>query len=66
MNGKWYYVDLTNGVGTGKHEGAVVSYESFLVGKKGFLKDTSGIQGERFIMVRVIRTDLNSAGNSDF
>lgn len=42
LNGKWYYVDLTNGVGTGKHEGAVVSYESFLVGKKGFLKTHPG------------------------
>ncbi len=55
MNGKWYYVDLTNGVGTGKHEGAVVSYESFLVGKKGFLKTHPGYKVK----------DLYGQGNSN-
>ena len=55
LNGKWYYVDLTNGVGTGKHEGAVVSYESFLVGKKGFLKTHPGYKVK----------DLYGQGNSN-
>lgn len=55
LNGKWYYVDLTNGVGTGKHEGLVVSYESFLVGKKNFLKTHPGYQNK----------DLYGQGNSN-
>lgn len=55
LNGKWYYVDLTNGVGTGKHEGLVVSYESFLVGKKNFLKTHPGYR----------KKDLYGQGNSN-
>ena len=46
---------MTNGVGTGKHEGAVVSYESFLVGKKGFLKTHPGYKVK----------DLYGQGNSN-
>lgn len=55
LNGKWYYVDLTNGVGTGKHEGLVVSYESFLVGRKTFLRTHPGYQTK----------DLYGQGNSN-
>ena len=55
LNGKWYYIDLTNGVGTGKHDGLVVSYESFLVGKKTFLKTHPGYQVK----------DLYGQGNSN-
>lgn len=42
LNGIWYFVDLTNGVGVGKHEGMVVTYDSFLVGKNTFLKTHPG------------------------
>ena len=55
LNGKWYYVDLTNGVGTGRHDGLVVSYESFLVGKKTFLRTHPGYQAK----------DLYGQGNSN-
>lgn len=55
LNGIWYFVDLTNGVGTGKHDGMVISYESFLVGKNTFLKTHQGYQLK----------DLYGEGNSN-
>lgn len=55
LNGVWYFVDLTNGVGTGKHEGLVVSYESFLVGQNTFLKTHAGYS----------KKDMYGQGNSN-
>ena len=55
LNGVWYFVDLTNGVGTGKHEGMVVSYESFLVGQSTFLKTHAGYR----------KKDMYGQGNSN-
>lgn len=55
LNGVWYFVDLTNGVGTGKHEGLVVSYESFLVGQRTFLKTHAGYS----------KKDIYGQGNSN-
>lgn len=55
LNGIWYFVDLTNGVGVGKHEGMVVTYDSFLVGKNTFLKTHPGYK----------RQDLYGQGNSN-
>ena len=55
LNGVWYFVDLTNGVGTGKHDGLVVSYESFLVGQNTFLKTHPGYS----------RKDMYGQGNSN-
>lgn len=54
LNGIWYFVDLTNGVGVGKHEGMVVTYDSFLVGKNTFLKTHPGYK----------KQDLYGQGNS--
>lgn len=55
LNGIWYFVDLTNGVGVGKHEGMVVTYDSFLVGKNTFLKTHPGYK----------KKDLYGQGNSN-
>lgn len=55
LNGIWYFVDLTNGVGVGKHEGMVVTYDSFLVGKNTFLKTHPGYK----------KQDLCGQGNSN-
>lgn len=55
LNGIWYFVDLTNGVGVGKHEGMVVTYDSFLVGKNTFLKTHPGYK----------KQDLYGQGNSN-
>lgn len=55
IDGKWYFVDLTNGVGVGKHEGMVVTYESFLVGKNTFLRTHPGYQ----------KQDIYGQGNSN-
>lgn len=55
LNGIWYFVDLTNGVGVGKHEGMVVTYDSFLVGKNTFLKTHPGYKQQ----------DLYGQGNSN-
>lgn len=55
LNGIWYFVDLTNGVGVGKHEGMVVTYDSFLVGKNTFLKTHLGYK----------KQDLYGQGNSN-
>lgn len=55
LNGIWYFVDLTNGVGVGKHEGMVVTYDSFLVGKNIFLKTHPGYK----------KQDLYGQGNSN-
>lgn len=55
LNGIWYFVDLTNGVGVGKHEGMVVTYDSFLVGKNTFLKTHPGYKMQ----------DLYGQGNSN-
>lgn len=55
INGIWYFVDLTNGVGVGRHEGMVVSYESFLVGQNTFLKTHPGYQ----------KQDIYGQGNSN-
>lgn len=55
LNGTWYFVDLTNGVGTGKHEGLVVSYQSVLVGQRTFLKTHPGYA----------RKDIYGQGNSN-
>ena len=55
LNGVWYFVDLTNGVGTGKHDGLVVSYESFLVGQSTFLKTHAGYS----------KKDMYGQGNSN-
>lgn len=55
LNGIWYFVDLTNGVGVGKHEGMVVTYDSFLVGKNTFLKTHPGCK----------KQDLYGQGNSN-
>lgn len=55
IDGIWYFVDLTNGVGTGKHEGLVVSYESFLVGQSTFLKTHPGYR----------KKDMYGQGNSN-
>ena len=55
IEGTWYFVDLTNGVGTGKHEGLVVSYESFLVGQSTFLKTHPGYR----------KKDMYGQGNSN-
>ena len=55
LNGIWYFVDLTNGVGVGKHEGMVVTYDSFLVGKNTFLKTHPGDK----------KQDLYGQGNSN-
>ena len=55
LNGIWYFVDLTNGVGVGKHEGMVVTYDSFLVGKNTFLKTHPGHK----------KQDLYGQGNSN-
>lgn len=55
LNGVWYFVDLTNGVGVGKHDGMVVTYESFLVGKTTFLKTHPGYK----------KQDMYGQGNSN-
>lgn len=55
LNGVWYFVDLTSGVGTGKHDGLVVSYESFLVGQSTFLKTHAGYS----------KKDMYGQGNSN-
>lgn len=55
LNGIWYFVDLTNGVRVGKHEGMVVTYDSFLVGKNTFLKTHPGYK----------KQDLYGQGNSN-
>ena len=55
LNRVWYFVDLTNGVGIGKHEGMVVSYESFLVGQSTFLKTHAGYS----------KKDIYGQGNSN-
>lgn len=55
LNGIWYFVDLTNSVGVGKHEGMVVTYDSFLVGKNTFLKTHPGYK----------KQDLYGQGNSN-
>lgn len=55
LNGIWYFVDLTNGVGVGKHEGMGVTYDSFLVGKNTFLKTHPGYK----------KQDLYGQGNSN-
>ena len=55
LNGIWYFVDLTNGVGVGKHEGMVVTYDSFLVGKNTFQKTHPGYK----------KQDLYGQGNSN-
>ena len=55
LNGIWYFVDLTNGVGVGKHEGMVVTYDSFLVGKNTFLNTHPGYK----------KQDLYGQGNSN-
>lgn len=55
LNGIWYFVDLTNGVGTGRHEGMVVSYESCLVGWRTFLKTHPGYN----------KKDVYGQGNSN-
>lgn len=55
LDGTWYFVDLTNGVGTGKHEGLVVSYQSVLVGQSTFLRTHPGYS----------RKDMYGQGNSD-
>lgn len=55
LNGIWYFVDFTNGVGVGKHEGMVVTYDSFLVGKNTFLKTHPGYK----------KQDLYGQGNSN-
>lgn len=55
LNGVWYFVDLTNGVGTGKHDGMVVSYESALVGQSTFLKTHPGYS----------KKDMYGQGNSN-
>lgn len=55
LNGIWYFVDLTNGVGVGKHERMVVTYDSFLVGKNTFLKTHPGYK----------KQDLYGQGNSN-
>lgn len=55
LNGVWYFVDLTNGVGTGKHDGMVVSYESALVGQNTFLRTHPGYS----------KKDMYGQGNSN-
>lgn len=42
IDGTWYFCDLTNGIGTGNHEGMVVSYSSCLVGAETFLESHPG------------------------
>lgn len=42
LAGKWYFCDLTNGIGNGNHEGMVVSYSSCLVGISSFLQSHPG------------------------
>lgn len=42
LDGRWYFCDLTNGIGTGNKEGMVVSYSSCLVGISSFLTSHPG------------------------
>lgn len=44
LGGQWYLCDLTNGIGTGNHEGMVVSYSSCLVGGSTFLQAHPGYE----------------------
>lgn len=55
LNNRWYLCDLTNGVGTGNHEGMVVSYSSCLVGINTFLKAHKGY----------VQNDIYGQGNSN-
>lgn len=55
LNKKWYFVDLTKGVGVGRHDGMVVTYTGFLTGKKTFLRTHSGYK----------KKDLYGQGNSN-
>ena len=55
IGGKWYYCDLTNGIGSGDHEGMVVSYSSCLVGTSTFLKSHPGY----------VLNDVYGQGNSN-
>ena len=55
LDGKWYFCDLTNGIGTGDHEGMVVSYASCLVGVSSFLSAHPGYTLK----------DIYGEGNSD-
>lgn len=51
----WYLCDLTNGSGTGEHEGMVVSFSGCLVGVPTFLKTHTGYS----------KWDIYGEGNSD-
>ena len=55
IDGLWYLCDLTNGIGTGNHEGMVMSYSSCLVGVNGFLASHPGYT----------MRDIYGEGNSD-
>lgn len=55
IGSKWYLSDLTLGVGSGIHEGKVVSYQGNLVGVSAFLKTHSGYS----------KSDIYGTGNSN-
>lgn len=55
IDGLWYFCDLTNGIGTGNHEGMVMNYSSCLVGVNGFLASHPGYT----------MRDVYGEGNSD-
>lgn len=55
IGSKWYLSDLTFGVGTGNHDGKVVSYRGNLVGINTFLNTHSGYT----------RSDIYGTGNSN-
>ena len=55
LGGQWYLCDLTNGIGSGNHEGMVVSYSSCLVGVSTFLQSHPGYE----------LSDIYGQGNSN-